>query len=55
MQVIDYMNKDGYFKSKREYEKCFRWAREGIIPSFMHEDYEKYKQRLKNERRRINT
>lgn len=51
MQVIEYMNKVGYFRSETEYRKCLMWAEKGIIPSFMQDDYEYYRERLKKERK----
>lgn len=31
MQVIEYMNKVGYFQRKEDYKKCIMWAGKGII------------------------
>lgn len=52
MQVIEYMNKHGYFKCDEEYQKSLRWVEKGIIPEFMQQDYEYYKGKLKEERQR---
>lgn len=52
MQVIEYMNKDGYFKCEKEYQKSLLWAKKGIIPEFMQQDYEDYRGRLKEERKK---
>lgn len=51
MQVIEYMNKLGYFKCNEEYQKCLMWTEKGIIPSFMQQDYEEYREKLKEERK----
>lgn len=51
MQVIEYMNKVGYFQRKEDYKKCIMWAGKGIIPSFIQQDYEHYREKLKEERR----
>ena len=51
MQVIEYMNKLGYFKSEKEYQKCLIWAEKGIIPEFLQQDYEEYRDKLKKERK----
>lgn len=52
MQVIEYMNKVGYFQRKEDYQKCIMWTRNGIVPSFIQDDYEYYKERLKDERQK---
>lgn len=46
MKVIKYMNEQGYFQRKEDYEKCLMWVEKGIIPSFMKEDYKKYKEEV---------
>ena len=51
MQVIEYMNKNGYFKDEMEYKKCLMWAEKGMIPEFLQKDYEHYREKLKRERK----
>lgn len=52
MQVIEYMNKVGYFKDETEYQKSLIWAEKGIIPEFLQKDYEHYREMLKEERKK---
>ena len=51
MQVIEYMNKNGYFKCDEEYRKCLMWAEKGMIPEFLQKDYEHYREKLKEKRK----
>ena len=51
MQVIEYMNKLGYFKSEKEYQKCLIWVEKGIIPEFLQQDYEYFRDELKKKRK----
>ena len=51
MQVIEYMNKVGYFQREEDYQKCIMWVGKGIIPSFIQQDYEHYREKLKEEMR----
>lgn len=40
--VIEYMNKVGYFKSPNEYEKATLFMERGVVPSWLQEDINKY-------------
>lgn len=41
-EIVEYMIKDGYFKSPREIEKVYLWLEEGLIPAWFKEDMKKY-------------
>lgn len=40
--VIEYMNKVGYFKNPNEYEKATLFMERGVVPSWLQEDINKY-------------
>lgn len=47
--VIEYMNKAGYFKDPKEYEKTTHFMERGTVPSWLQEDINKYyKQMVSN-------
>lgn len=47
--VIEYMNKAGYFKDIKEYEKATSFMEKGIVPSWLQSDMNKYyKQMISN-------
>lgn len=41
-EIVEYMIKDGYFKSPREIDKIYMWMEEGIIPEWFRNDMKKY-------------
>jgi len=49
MKIIDLMIKDGYFHEPREIEKTYHFIEEGVIPSWLKADMDKYKPRLELE------
>lgn len=40
--VIEYMNKVGYFKTPNEYEKAILFMERGVVPSWLQKDINKY-------------
>lgn len=40
--ILELMNKDGYFKTAEEYEKATMFMDKNIIPSWLKEDIKKY-------------
>ena len=40
--VLEYMNKIGYFKDPSEYQKASLFMERGIVPSWLQEDINKY-------------
>lgn len=48
--VIEFMNKQGYFKDIREYEKANLFMSKGIIPKWFKNDIERYYGIMKKER-----
>ena len=42
IDVIEYMNNHGYFKSPIEYEKTTRFIESGIVPKWLQDDINKY-------------
>lgn len=49
MKIVDLMIKDGYFHDPREIEKTYHFIEEGVIPSWLKADMDKYKPRLELE------
>lgn len=41
-EIVEFMNKQGYFKSLDEYDKANKWLNEDIIPNWFVEDMKKY-------------
>lgn len=41
-KVIEFMNKQGYFKATVEYEKSIHFLKSGIVPSWLKKDIDKY-------------
>jgi len=41
-EIVELMNKDGYFKDPREIEKVYLWLSEGIIPAWLKKDMMNY-------------
>lgn len=41
-EIVEYMIKDGYFKSPQEIDKIYMWMSEGIIPNWFKIDMMKY-------------
>lgn len=48
--IIEFMNKQGYFKDIREYEKANLFMSKGIMPEWLKSDIEKYYGIMKRER-----
>ena len=48
--IIEFMNKQGYFKDIREYEKANLFMSKGIMPEWLKSDIEKYYGIMKQER-----
>ena len=47
--VIEYMNRDGYFKDVKEYDKANSFMERGIVPEWLQKDINKYyKQMVSN-------
>ena len=49
-EIIEFMQKMGYFKSLSEYEKAVMWLRRKIIPEWFKEDLNKYYKMMKTEK-----
>lgn len=49
MKIVDLMIKDGYFHDSREIEKTYHFIEEGVIPSWLKADMDKYRPRLELE------
>ena len=51
-EIIDYMEKDGYFKNPNELDKAYFWVNEGNIPGWLLEEMKKYHKLLIEEKQR---
>jgi len=50
IDVIEFMKTSGYFKDPREYEKTIDWYSNGIIPTWLYEDMQKYYKLMQREK-----
>lgn len=41
-EIVEFMNKQGYFKSIEEYDKANKWLNEDVIPHWFLEDMKNY-------------
>lgn len=48
--VLEYMNKSGYFKDIKEFEKASHFMERGITPKWLQDDINKYYKRMANNR-----
>lgn len=51
--VLEKMEKDGYFKGHTELDKALHWLDSGIIPSWFKEDMKKYNRLLLQENQKL--
>lgn len=49
-EILDYMNKVGYFKDISEYQKASLFLKKGIIPYWLRKDIDIYYKKMLNER-----
>lgn len=48
--VVEYMNRTGYFKHPKEYEKATTFMERGIVPDWLRDDMNKYYKIMLNSR-----
>lgn len=49
-EILDFMNKQGYFKSPIEYEKACKFLQINVIPGWFKEDLKKYYSMMNQEK-----
>lgn len=49
-EVIEFMRRQGYFKTPEEYEKTTTWVGRGIVPEWLQEDINKYYKLMKQDK-----
>jgi hypothetical protein len=49
-EVIEFMNRKGYFKNIKEYEKTITWYSKGLTPDWLMKDMQKYYKMMQQEK-----